>query len=225
MRRLLLAAVAALLCFTISPQTRAQQQGRSPAPVAVAEPMVGRAATTRGAQFRQRSAQERLAAVQRILSEQQRRAPNLRAPVLNFTSGQLGESFALTPRSPYVINEGALSAFHSAFVDTWSSPSGEFYFSGEVNANAHVYIRRLDARRLLIECTVGSHNGPFDALLYGYGGQTIWTDTSTPFGGVVSFLTPPNSEYADLDQFLRIRPVAQNASWRLVGCEVTRMGQ
>jgi hypothetical protein len=222
MRRLLLAAAAALLCSTISAQSQAQVQRQAPATAVVAEPMVRRASSS-DVQFRRRSPQDRAASVRRIFAAQGQRTP--RVPVLNFTSAQLSDSFALTPRTPYIADQGSLSAFHAGFVDTWTSPSGLFYFVGGDSANTHLYIRHLDTRRLLVECTVSGHAGPFDALLYSYGGQSIWSDTSTPYGGVISYLTPPISEYALPDLFVRLRPVDQSSSWSLVGCEVTRVSQ
>jgi hypothetical protein len=229
MRRTLLATLAAALVLAATPSSQAQREAM---PAVRAPNEVLRPVQPPQISFRMRSAEERLASVRRLEAEARRRAP--RAPVapMTLTLASFSDTFQVTARAPHVPGQGSLYLVH-ATLDSRPDPNGEVVFphsstpnsasSPESHGRFMIQLYAPDTRRLLVECTVWGNAAPFRGYLYRHGGQELWSDHSTPYQGVISFLTPPTAES---DLRFGVWPTNPNPGmygWVLAGCQVTRL--
>jgi hypothetical protein len=128
--------------------------------------------------------------------------------------GDLGPSFSVTPRDPFVPGRGFLMTNRTDF-DSEAGATGRF--DGYYNAGSAFFlvIEGLANNKLLVDCAVvGTINSP-----------TLWDFhiglSDTPAGqaflydGFVSFVTP------QLNGTATITLQNSQAHWRLTGCEIT----
>ena len=200
----LAAALAATLTFQV---VGAQEQGRL-----AQTPRATHAASPQSARFRARTANERLVTARNLLGDMR----------LTISQEFLNSPFALTPRQPNVNGRGWLQA---QFVQTWwprlpapyaAQPwygaDGAIQFTGGGLSEVNVHLENAGGRRFLVECA--THGSAQMRALTPSGATTT---VNAANGAVLSVVTAPGED------LVTIQSGPTGATWRFLGCEITRI--
>jgi len=170
----------------------------------------------------QRQAAARQFVVQPATGDFQRRRPaDKQATLLQFqitaTSQQLGESFTLTPRAPYVAQRGSLET-NRAIHQLRDGKSPMITLLGN-EAFATLNVHQAQGKRFLIECQASASGLRFTPS---WGAAPIVIE-GYPEGGLFSIVTPVIPSDSASMKLERSSPATTAiALWTLGGCEVTR---
>jgi len=170
----------------------------------------------------QRQASARQFVVQPATGAFQRRRPaDKQATLLQFqievTGQQLGESFTLTPRAPYVAQRGSLDT-NRAIHTLREGETPLITLLGD-EAFATVYIQQAKGKRFLVECQAMAPGLEFKAS---WSGAPIVMQGAAQ-GGLYSVVSPVITSDVATVRLSRFKhPDATITLWVISGCEVTR---
>jgi hypothetical protein len=155
--------------------------------------------------FRARPVDARLATVRRL-------------GATRVMSGNLGQSFSLTPRDAYVAGRGFLQTLDTS-VDATVAPTGAIYAFN--SSRVFIQLEGLNHARVLIDCAV-SVVGDSTYMDFFVGVSNTPAAHVDPYQGVVSFLTPPIDGGALITLKSSV-PSSGLVYWTVTGCEMTPM--
>lgn len=209
MRGSSLAALAAcLLTITLIGVADAQRQRQTTREVELMSSM--RAQPVQASlRFRATSAASRAAAARRL-------------GVTSAGPDQMGDSFLVTPRNPFIADRAAMKTWNTS-LDAAYDTTGPFQGYTSLSSDVNVRIYNAGNHRFLVECTVEASSPLVFRMLSveAFSSQNALADVS-PSNGRISFVT----HHIWDDAQIGIRPTASQQtyhSWYLTGCEFTAL--
>jgi hypothetical protein len=210
MRGLSVAALAAcLLTIAFTGLNNAQAQRQRTVREAQLMPSMREQAVDAGVRFRPTSAAARAATARRL-------------GVTSASPEQMGDTFTVTPRIPFVADRAAMKTWMTS-LDSAFDTTGRL--QGQTNLDSDVTVRIYNAgnRRFLVECAVSSVTPlTFRMLSVEANSSSSSMADVTPVNGRISFVTHQIWD----DALFGVQPtpnLLQLYGWYFTGCEFTAL--